>query len=128
MGGGEREVTVIPARGHEYVIPARHEESCQRWKRGEHRGFGGLALGAERLELEHFEAALVLAFALRSGVSPCTRAASISYNVRGPQGEKGDHRGQGLFVARTYMAKMGGTVAVHNADDGVVFSLTLQRV
>jgi len=39
-----------------------------------------------------------------------------------------EHRGQGLFVARTYMAKMGGTIAVENTDDGVRFALTLQRI
>ncbi|NRF69119.1 HAMP domain-containing histidine kinase [Aquincola sp. S2] len=38
------------------------------------------------------------------------------------------HRGQGLFVARTYMAKMGGTIAARNADGGVVFTLRLPRV
>jgi signal transduction histidine kinase len=38
------------------------------------------------------------------------------------------HRGQGLFVARTYMAKMGGTISARNVDDGVIFTLTLQRV
>ena len=38
------------------------------------------------------------------------------------------NRGQGLFVAKTYMAKMGGTVAVRNVADGVVFDLILQRV
>lgn len=37
------------------------------------------------------------------------------------------NRGQGLFVAKTYMAKMGGTIAVSNIDDGVCFVLTLQR-
>jgi sensor histidine kinase regulating citrate/malate metabolism len=37
-------------------------------------------------------------------------------------------RGQGLFVARTYMAKMGGTISVHNSDEGVGFVLGLQRV
>ena len=37
------------------------------------------------------------------------------------------HRGQGLFVVKTYMAKMGGTVAVENVAGGVVFTLTLQR-
>jgi signal transduction histidine kinase len=37
-------------------------------------------------------------------------------------------RGQGLFVARTYMAKMGGTVSVENVADGAVFKLGLQRV
>ena len=34
-------------------------------------------------------------------------------------------RGQGLFVARTYMAKMGGTIAAANVDGGVCFSLRL---
>jgi hypothetical protein len=37
------------------------------------------------------------------------------------------HRGQGLFVARTYMAKMGGTIAARNEADGVSFVLRLQR-
>ncbi len=37
------------------------------------------------------------------------------------------NRGQGLFVARTYLAKMGGTIAAHNLNDGVCFVLTLQR-
>jgi signal transduction histidine kinase len=36
------------------------------------------------------------------------------------------HRGQGLYVAKTYMAKMGGTVeAVNDIEDGVEFVLTL---
>jgi signal transduction histidine kinase len=34
-------------------------------------------------------------------------------------------RGQGLFVARTYMAKMGGTIAARNVPGGVQFELTL---
>lgn len=38
------------------------------------------------------------------------------------------NRGQGLFVAKTYMAKMGGTITAQNVADGVVFSLGLQRV
>jgi len=37
-------------------------------------------------------------------------------------------RGQGLFVARTYMAKMGGTIAARNCADGVEFVLTLPRL
>ena len=37
------------------------------------------------------------------------------------------HRGQGLYVARTYMAKMGGTIALHNEPQGVVVVLGLQR-
>lgn len=39
-----------------------------------------------------------------------------------------EHRGQGLFVARTYMAKMGGTIGVRNTSDGVAFTLTFQRL
>jgi K+-sensing histidine kinase KdpD len=35
------------------------------------------------------------------------------------------HRGQGLFVARTYMAKMGGTIRACNEDDGVSLVLSL---
>ena len=37
-------------------------------------------------------------------------------------------RGQGLFVARTYMSKMGGTVDARNEGDGVSLVLTLQRM
>ncbi len=37
-------------------------------------------------------------------------------------------RGQGLFVAKTYMAKMGGTIIARNEPDGVSFVLGLQRV
>lgn len=37
------------------------------------------------------------------------------------------NRGQGLFVAKTYMAKMGGTIVAQNVDDGVDFILTLLR-
>jgi len=36
-------------------------------------------------------------------------------------------RGQGLFVARTYMSKMGGTIVARNLSDGVSFVLTLPR-
>lgn len=39
----------------------------------------------------------------------------------------GGSRGQGQFVAKTYMAKMGGTIAAHNLDDGVSFVMSLQR-
>ena len=44
-----------------------------------------------------------------------------------PLGES-DHRGQGLFVAKTYMAKMGGTINACNTADGVAFTLTFQRL
>ncbi|HEX2545574.1 MAG TPA: HAMP domain-containing sensor histidine kinase [Ramlibacter sp.] len=40
-----------------------------------------------------------------------------------PQDDGSGRRGQGLFVARTYMAKMGATVQARNVEDGVVFEL-----
>lgn len=38
------------------------------------------------------------------------------------------NRGQGLFVAKTYMAKMGGTISARNDGNGVSLVLGLQRV
>ncbi len=40
-----------------------------------------------------------------------------------PPEDGGGRRGQGLFVARTYMAKMAGTVRAVNRDGGVCFEL-----
>ena len=45
-----------------------------------------------------------------------------------PEAGAAGNRGQGLFVAKTYMAKMGGTIAVRNVGDGVSFDLGMQRV
>jgi two-component system OmpR family sensor kinase len=44
-----------------------------------------------------------------------------------PADDAQGRRGQGLFVARTYMAKMGGTIAASNEPDGVSFVLELPR-
>jgi signal transduction histidine kinase len=57
-------------------------------------------------------------------------AAIFEYGVSDPAapGEPG-HRGQGLFVAKTYMAKMGGTIVAANLADGhgVRFTLSLPK-
>lgn len=45
-----------------------------------------------------------------------------------PESAAAGNRGQGLFVAKTYMAKMGGTITARNEVDGVVFLLGLGRV
>ncbi len=52
----------------------------------------------------------------------------FEYGVSG-QAESGanGNRGQGLFVAKTYMAKMGGTISACNDGDGVSVVLGLQR-
>jgi len=47
----------------------------------------------------------------------------FEYGVSDQEG----NRGQGLFVAKTYMAKMGGTIVAQNQADGVSFILGLQR-
>jgi signal transduction histidine kinase len=53
----------------------------------------------------------------------------FEYGVSDAGGNGGDgQRGQGLFVAKTYMAKMGGTISAHNVEGGVEFRLRLQRV
>jgi len=50
----------------------------------------------------------------------------FEYGVSGAAGDAtSGHRGQGLFVAKTYMAKMGGTIEARNVADGVEFVLTL---
>ena len=55
----------------------------------------------------------------------------FEYGVSGaaemPDAAANGQRGQGLFVARTYMSKMGGTVQAQNVAGGVRFILTLQR-
>ena len=59
----------------------------------------------------------------------------FEYGVSGadsPEQADGDRhapqRGQGLFVAKTYMAKMGGTIVAENVADGVRLVLALPRV
>lgn len=60
----------------------------------------------------------------------------FEYGVSGENGDAANadttsgaatHRGQGLFVAKTYMAKMGGTIDATNTAGGVRFTLALQR-
>jgi signal transduction histidine kinase len=53
----------------------------------------------------------------------------FEYGVSDQPGDPKDgRRGQGLFVARTYMAKMGGTIDVANIEGGVAFGLVLPRL
>lgn len=56
-------------------------------------------------------------------ITPELLGKVFEYGVSGQ--EEGTSRGQGLFVVKTYMAKMGGTVAVRNANGGVEFTLAL---
>jgi signal transduction histidine kinase len=58
-------------------------------------------------------------------IDPAVMGRIFEYGVSG--GEKGLHRGQGLFVVRTWLAKMGGSVRARNEGGGVTFELALQR-
>jgi signal transduction histidine kinase len=51
----------------------------------------------------------------------------FDYGVSDAEPADGVRRGQGLFVAKTYLAKMGGSIAARNVDDGVVFEIGLRR-
>ena len=57
-------------------------------------------------------------------IAPALMASIFEYGVSdAPDGTA--QRGQGLFVARTYMAKMGGTITARNVEGGVCFDLVL---
>jgi len=59
-------------------------------------------------------------------ISAATLGKVFEYGVSDADSSaNGSHRGQGLFVAKTYMAKMGGTIEAMNVDDGVEFVLIL---
>lgn len=51
----------------------------------------------------------------------------FDYGVSDAEALDGVRRGQGLFVAKTYLAKMGGSIAARNTSDGVVFEIGLRR-
>ena len=52
----------------------------------------------------------------------------FEYGFSGPSDTVTEgNRGQGLFVAKTYMAKMNGTIRAENEEDGVSFYLELKR-
>lgn len=53
-------------------------------------------------------------------------ARIFDYGVSDAEPGDGMRRGQGLFVAKTYLAKMGGTIAARNAPDGAVFGIGLR--
>jgi signal transduction histidine kinase len=61
------------------------------------------------------------------GAEGAPGSAAAAAATTGPAAGTAPQRGQGLFVAKTYMAKMGGTIVARNGDDGVWFILTLPR-
>jgi len=58
-----------------------------------------------------------------AAIDPALADRLFEYGVSG--GDKDRHRGQGLFVVRTYLAKMGGGVRARDVEGGVTFDLTL---
>ena len=82
------------------------------------------------LTLEESEAMVTLRIHNRGPAIPGNLLDKIfDYGVSdgAASGGQGEGRGQGLFVARTYMAKMGGTIIATNTADGVCLTLTLTR-
>jgi len=61
-------------------------------------------------------------------IAPELIATVFDYGVSDATGTDQARRGQGLFVAKTYLAKMEGSIAVRNVEDGVVFEIALRRV
>ncbi|MBQ0941792.1 HAMP domain-containing histidine kinase [Ideonella sp. 4Y16] len=57
-------------------------------------------------------------------IEPAQLERIFEYGVSDAPADSGS-RGQGLFVARTWMAKMGGTIVARNEADGVSFVLSL---
>jgi signal transduction histidine kinase len=51
----------------------------------------------------------------------------FDYGVSDALAADSARRGQGLFVAKTYLAKMEGSIAVRNVEGGVVFTVGLRR-
>lgn len=52
----------------------------------------------------------------------------FKYGVSGDDAqEDAEHRGQGLFISKSYIAKMGGTIEAQNLDNGVSFIIRLPR-
>ena len=60
-------------------------------------------------------------------IEPSLLERIFEYGVSADASAAPGQRGQGLFVARTYMSKMGGTVQARNEAGGVSFVLVLQR-
>jgi len=62
-------------------------------------------------------------------IAPALLQRIFDYGVSGSEAGSAEpgQRGQGLFVARTYMSKMGGTIEARNEDGGVSFIVTLQQ-
>lgn len=53
----------------------------------------------------------------------------FEYGVSGDGAQEDtEHRGQGLFISKSYIAKMGGSIEAKNLDDGVVFIIRLPKV
>ncbi len=62
------------------------------------------------------------------GVSGSSIASEEAAGAADAVSASGEHRGQGLFVAKTYLAKMDGAIRALNLPDGVMFEMSLRQV
>jgi sensor histidine kinase regulating citrate/malate metabolism len=58
---------------------------------------------------------------------PIDEIFEYGVSVRDGAGE-GDHLGQGLYMAKTFVSRLSGSLSVHNLDDGVCFEIRLPCV
>ncbi|MBH9552017.1 sensor histidine kinase [Inhella gelatinilytica] len=79
------------------------------------------------LRLTHGEEEATLAVHNHGPLIDAERLPTL-FELGAGDAEGPSHRGQGLFVARSYLAKMGGRIGVHNEADGPCFTLGLARV
>ena len=70
----------------------------------------------------------VFEYGVSGSDAPVEGAASPAFDDPATSAPAAPQRGQGLFVAKTYMAKMGGTIAAENVAGGVRVVLTFPRV
>lgn len=58
---------------------------------------------------------------------PIDEIFEYGVSVRDGAGE-GEHLGQGLYMAKTFVSRLSGSLSVHNLDDGVYFEIRLPCV
>ena len=122
---GAATVQPVPVRADEYALEDVVSHLLRNADRHRHAGtpirVALLADGAQVQVHVHNEG---------DTIAPALLERIFEYGVSGPAQPEAaveSQRGQGLFVARTYMAKMSGTVQAFNVPGGVDLVLTLQR-
>ena len=109
----------VPVKADEYSLEDVLSHLLKNADRHRAPGTGiQLTLDASRHELKVHNTGPAIAEEWRDKI--------FEYGFSGSRDPAEGSRGQGLFVAKTYMAKMGGTIRAANEDGGVSFYLGFQ--